>query len=90
MLEMWIGLGDQMRGREGKINKYQIYWLLRGIVAAVAVAAAAVAVAAVAAAVFVLLLVVLLLLLLVLPHRQRNKSRIIPHTRATARSICTA
>jgi len=76
-----------MRGREGKINKYQIYWLLRGIVAAVAVAAAAVAVAA---AVFVLLLVVLLLLLLVLPHRQRNKSRIIPHTRATARSICTA
>jgi len=40
MLEMcgWIGLGDQMRGREGKINKYQIYWLLRGIVAAVAFA----------------------------------------------------
>jgi len=83
MLEMcgWLGLGDQMRGREGKINKYQIYWLLRGIVAAVAVAVAAVAAVAVAvaAAVFVLLLVVLLLLLLVLPHRQRNKSRIIPH-----------
>jgi len=53
MLEMcgWFGLGDQMRGREGKINKYQIYWLLRGIVAAVAVAAAVAAAAAVAVAV---------------------------------------